>query len=431
MSATRAGLMRAILDQPDDDEVRLIFADYLEDHGEADYGAFIRKQVALAGVPEYDPAYLRAWFHDRDSVTGRGMERSLPEIPSGLTWPLSPFRRGFAWWVGLRDDSEAALAHFARVADDLFAVAPVQGLQFKSRHGAPSPNLSALTDSPALGRLRAASFSLGQLQATEIRRLQDSPHATNLTELAFDYAGILPPAMPALFQPPLIERLTSLSLSHNDPGWWFFDEAIAKAGGPYRLRRLRLGKTSSARVGSVLCFDAPLLRTVSELDLSENPLGGGRALDDLADSQLAFNLASLDLSGTAPGVPGVRTLAESSAFSGLNSLSLRKNRLGPVAARRLSESVYLAGLHALDLSNNPIKDSGLAHLIEASFWPGLVQLEMQDCDIGEAGLRLLLEAPMPRGLVRLNLASDWDIRSKVDDGLRAQVRERFGPGTLV
>jgi len=46
----RQGLLQAVLDAPDDDALRLIFADWLEEHGEAERAEFIRVQCELAVV---------------------------------------------------------------------------------------------------------------------------------------------------------------------------------------------------------------------------------------------------------------------------------------------------------------------------------------------------------------------------------------------
>lgn len=44
-------ILAAILDAPDDDAVRLVYADWLEENGEADRAEFIRVQVRLATMP--------------------------------------------------------------------------------------------------------------------------------------------------------------------------------------------------------------------------------------------------------------------------------------------------------------------------------------------------------------------------------------------
>jgi uncharacterized protein (TIGR02996 family) len=47
-----AALLRAICAEPADDTARLVYADYLDEHGEAVRAAFIRAQVELAKLPE-------------------------------------------------------------------------------------------------------------------------------------------------------------------------------------------------------------------------------------------------------------------------------------------------------------------------------------------------------------------------------------------
>ena len=51
---THDDLLQAIIERPDDDAPRLIFADWLEDHGEPERAAFIRVQLDLAKVAEKD-----------------------------------------------------------------------------------------------------------------------------------------------------------------------------------------------------------------------------------------------------------------------------------------------------------------------------------------------------------------------------------------
>src|SRR5262245_7719260 len=41
-------LLNAVIESPDDDAVRLVFSDWLEEHGDSDRAEFIRTQVELA-----------------------------------------------------------------------------------------------------------------------------------------------------------------------------------------------------------------------------------------------------------------------------------------------------------------------------------------------------------------------------------------------
>src|SRR5947208_2451938 len=47
--------LQALIDNPDDDAIRLVYCDWLEEHGQPDRAAFIRVQVALARLPHGDP----------------------------------------------------------------------------------------------------------------------------------------------------------------------------------------------------------------------------------------------------------------------------------------------------------------------------------------------------------------------------------------
>ena len=50
----RDALWRAVLEDPRDDAVRLVFADWLEEHGDAERAEFIRAQVERARLDEAD-----------------------------------------------------------------------------------------------------------------------------------------------------------------------------------------------------------------------------------------------------------------------------------------------------------------------------------------------------------------------------------------
>jgi uncharacterized protein (TIGR02996 family) len=63
-------LLRAILDDPDDDAPRLVYADWLEEHGEAERAEFIRVQVERAEAPRYAPPRIEL-RRRRQSLPGR------------------------------------------------------------------------------------------------------------------------------------------------------------------------------------------------------------------------------------------------------------------------------------------------------------------------------------------------------------------------
>jgi uncharacterized protein (TIGR02996 family) len=60
-------LLQTIVDEPADDSIRLIYADWLEDHGQEDRAGFIRARVELARLEESDPRYPEVLARSRRS----------------------------------------------------------------------------------------------------------------------------------------------------------------------------------------------------------------------------------------------------------------------------------------------------------------------------------------------------------------------------
>jgi uncharacterized protein (TIGR02996 family) len=54
-AADRAAFVRAIAANLEDDLPRLVYADWLDEHGEPERAAFIRVQIELARMPPDDP----------------------------------------------------------------------------------------------------------------------------------------------------------------------------------------------------------------------------------------------------------------------------------------------------------------------------------------------------------------------------------------
>jgi uncharacterized protein (TIGR02996 family) len=103
MTAAEAGLLEDILDHPDDDVPRLIYADWLTDRGRPDDEArarLIRVQCQLAGLKEGDPA--RRWLDLRATQVLHLFEsRWLPEdwrSPSLGAWERGFFRVQSRLW---------------------------------------------------------------------------------------------------------------------------------------------------------------------------------------------------------------------------------------------------------------------------------------------------------------------------------------------
>ena len=98
---SRDALFQAILANPEDDAVRLVYADWLDEHGNAARAEFIRVQIRLAQLAPCDLEWpsLRQRELTLLQEHRRTWEAELPELPDDddegcwLSW--GAFRRGF------------------------------------------------------------------------------------------------------------------------------------------------------------------------------------------------------------------------------------------------------------------------------------------------------------------------------------------------
>src|SRR5262245_12683180 len=114
------GFLADIIANPDDDTPRLVFADWLDENGQAERAEFIRVQVERAKLPKWEAAKVRLRLLERELLKkhGKAWVAELPKV-KGVTW--GGFRRGFV--------AEAKLATFAALRKiDGWSAAPVEAV---------------------------------------------------------------------------------------------------------------------------------------------------------------------------------------------------------------------------------------------------------------------------------------------------------------
>ena len=125
----RDDLFRRLLAAPEDDAPRLVYADWLDEHGQPERAEFVRLQCAMDRIPpktgRWRPLYERAvrWSGEwKAHWAGPALERVLN----------AEFRRGFVDRVRLTVDQ------FLKSADELLTLEPVTVWEFASnRHVRP------------------------------------------------------------------------------------------------------------------------------------------------------------------------------------------------------------------------------------------------------------------------------------------------------
>jgi uncharacterized protein (TIGR02996 family) len=231
-------LLKAVASRPDDDLPRLVYADWLDEHGRGERAEFIRLQVAherplsgweRAAVRERMNALLNAhraeWF--------RELPRWARLWYGEHDYQRPEYRRGFVETVSV------CASHFLRFGDQLLDRTPVARLDVFHLKGV----RSRLARCPWLGRVPHLNLAHERLEEEGAAALARSRHLQGVRVLDLSACELGDAGVRALAEATSLTRLTKLNLGSND-----LTLAAAKA-----LRGARF------------------LRTLSELNLARNP----------------------------------------------------------------------------------------------------------------------------------------------------------------
>lgn len=378
--------LRAIGEEPDADEPRLIFADWLEERG-CPWAELIRLQCQRETASRTPERLAR-----EERLVNQFWDEDWPRLqPFGVT--QGRLRRGLV--EELNVDAKAWLEH----AETLRELLPtVRTLRLKSLSPADAlPELLRHADWPTLKEL---AFFNGRFDVSLMRELGRFERLRSIDalglracELSLESVFVLgqPPfqflesldlggnsltdtAVTALCQRPTCGTLRSLTLDGNHITDAGFAELMTSPA-LFALRTLRLAGNSihlGPEWARTVGMPMPHLHTV---DLSGNRLGGygdmhlGEATGFMRVKTLLLDrcrltpadigsilplrvLAELSLNENPLGNAGIAALAESPYFRLLRTLNLVRTEAGDIAADCLAGSVSLAPLHRLDLREN-------------------------------------------------------------------------------
>ncbi len=378
--------LQDILEHPDDDVPRLVYADWLSERGDP-RGEFIRAQVELARMAEDDPR--RDELEDCEAELERrwGEEWARPLAGRAKQWQ---FRRGFldAVWV-TAEQLEARDGNLFRVAlvnaVNLDWIGPPGGVLFH----------------PRMGLVTSLRIHFEHIGDGVARALAESPWLANLVALNLSHNDIGDEGARAIAFSPHLAGLTSLELSFNrgitDRG----AEALAASPHLGRLRSLDVGFCSLTPDGAWALGMSPALASLRSFGLGG--VGGRdaglRVLLSTAPSPDRFEALSLE--GCGITAEGAGFLAGCEYLTGLRRLRLGRNVIGDEGARALAAS-RLTGLEELELDDSGLTAAGVRSLTGAPFFPRLRSLHLAGNPLGEAGARVLRQEPAGR-LVELLL----------------------------
>jgi uncharacterized protein (TIGR02996 family) len=288
-SAEEAALVQAIIDQPEEDTPRLVYADWLQEHDQPERAEFIRIQCQLARLTEHDVA--RPGLQERqESLLGAHVLEWVRPLGELGAYSID-FERGFP--CGFRIFASSLFAN----ADRIFALAPIAAVYVEKlgEFGEPIERLLALSQ---LSRLKSLAAK-GRLLGDDVAKLASCSRLKNLTSLDLGGNLIGTEGCRALAASPHLSGLRSLRVSAND----LYDDAIAAL------------------------IEHPLFASsLASLDVSANHFSDTGA-EAIARSSLS-SLEALDLNTNRIGTKGAEAIANSSTLPTLHIVHLHNNRIG-------------------------------------------------------------------------------------------------------
>ena len=423
MSTNQHSLRQAIVDNPDDDMVRLIYADFLEENHDA-RAELIRVQCESADLAEYDPR--------RYELVMRARQLLLPNRTKWRSEDLAGRKMNCEFAGGFVHAISLSATTFIREAEELLGLSPIQKVNlYETRHVVPE-----LANCRALAGVRHLNLSGrgNQIGVTGLRELLKSPHLSGLRELGLARENLRAEAMRELCHSKVISQIEWLDLTDNR-----IDVAGLKhlAGCP-SLSQLRYLDLSQCRLGDsamhFLLFDTNNLRQLQTLKLSSTDLTE-TGIRSYSRSAQPLNLKHLDLSWNAIGNEGATALAISKQSSSLETLNLTQCGVREVGFRRLCESKHLRNLRVLDLGGNEIAGPALKPLTNTEGLSGLHLLRLSGSSIEDEGAEFLANSPQLdhlRSLALINCAiGPWGVKALVSSEHLSNLVELVFNGTEI
>ena len=372
------GFLTAIAAAPDDDGPRLIYADWLDEHGDP-RGGLIRVQIALAKLPPFDsrrPDLARA----EEQLLARYADLWSAPFRGLATGPV--FRRGFV------EEIKVTARQFLAHPDELFRAGPVRHLHLLDG----ASHIAQALASPHLARLTGLTVYAQYLREPLMDAVAASPHLANLRTLHLGRNHVGDTGVRRLLGA-TVSNLEDLDLGGNE----LSDDAarqFAEAARFPRLARLELADNALSAAGAERLADAALFPRLERLGLANNRLGG-RGLTPALARLGALNLSDNRL--TAGDVAGLLA----GPVAALRDLDLSRNRLGDDGVRALADAPSADGLRGLGLAGNGVTDDGLAALIQSARFARLTSLDLANNPISDEGFRALLASRALRRVTRL------------------------------
>jgi uncharacterized protein (TIGR02996 family) len=225
--------LRAILETPDDDTPRLVYADWLDEHDDSPRAEFIRVQCRLAAMDEYDPERLDLPRREYELLADHWGEWAAPLVGRVTRWQ---FRRGFV------ADVEMSAGQFLKEARWLLDFAPIEEvcISFPTLE-----EVRALVRSRHLRRITGLNLDHAKLGDAGAALLAESPNVGRLQHLSLQFTETGSAGLLALVGSPHFNSLRSLDVQYNNLSGEVFASFVTSCQLPSLDRLEWLGSVSN------------------------------------------------------------------------------------------------------------------------------------------------------------------------------------------
>jgi uncharacterized protein (TIGR02996 family) len=212
-------LLQAIRAEPDNEELRLIAADWFEERGDP-RGEFIRVQCALERLlsPQH-PTYAVLKARERELLAANvrrwngPLHRQLADTPlRGQVKGRRALVQGWTYRRGFVEVLRVEARAFLEQAEVLFQLGPVRHVRLRRAGGV----IQQVAQCPSLDRLRTLDLCGNGIGDEGVRALATSSNLARLTTLNLRANGITSDGARALAGTRSLANLAALELSYNN-----------------------------------------------------------------------------------------------------------------------------------------------------------------------------------------------------------------------
>lgn len=385
-------LYQEILANPADRELRLVFADWLEENGDP-RGELVRLQCQLEKMERSDTGYSRLRAKAGKLERRHGGFGSLTKVAIAKT----ELRCGFVERV------ELTPSRWIKHAAEIVQTTPLRSLRLKGK----CTRFLQIAKMPELAQLTSLELRQPKIDDAGLEAMVNSPHLAQVDSL--DVHGTeCSSACRILARSPLLSRLNTLEIS---------DDAITQndvqriGQHAQQLRSLEIGYAENSAFPELA---ANGLRSLTQLNFNcgwREPGLSRAQLKAFGESDFDEPLRRLVLRPVDPGfaeafagarfqkldelaiydhplkTPDVTAIVHH--LTKLSDLTLNFCRLRDAAARTIAKSPTLAGLKHLRLTRNQITAKGVEAILTSEFFSPETELHLAGNPISDREIKRL------------------------------------------